>query len=81
MHHRSEVLIILVCFYRGLCFMERDIEIVEIVNVSFLSMYFGNILCEKKRLMTHSFERYRVLFRMFSTPNYVSHPWSCYALG
>ena len=41
---------------------ERDIEIVEIINVSCLSMYFRNNLCEKKRLMTHSFERYRVLW-------------------
>ena len=57
---------------------ERDMEIVEIVNVSFLSMYFGDILCEKKRLMTHSFERYRVLWDpMFSTQNYAFVSCQC----
>ena len=57
---------------------ERDIEIVEIVNVSFLSMYFRDIWCEKKKLTTHSFERYRVLWDpMFSTENYAFVSCQC----
>ena len=79
MHHCSEVLILLVCFYRGLCFMETETQKL------WKSLMFPFCLCTSetfcvrtKRLMTHSFERYRVLWDpMFSTQNYAFVSCQC----